>query len=161
MTRILPHPLLTAALTLMWLVLNSFSLGHLLLGTAVALVAGRAMAALEPVRPRIRRWDVVLRLALFVAFDILRSNVEVARLIVFGRRPGRRAGFVEIDLTISAPMALAALAAIVTSTPGTAWIDYDAARGQLLLHVLDLHDEDEWRATINNRYGRLLKEIFE
>ena len=62
MTRILPHPLLTAALILMWLLLNRFSLGHLLLGTAVALVAGRAMAALEPVRPRIRRWDLVLRL---------------------------------------------------------------------------------------------------
>jgi multicomponent K+:H+ antiporter subunit E len=161
MTRILPHPLLVAALTLMWLVLNSFSLGHLLLGTAVALVAGRAMAALEPVRPRVRRWDLALRLAVIVAVDILRSNVEVARLIAFGRRPGRRAGFVEIDLAISAPMALAALAVIVTSTPGTAWIDYDAARGRLLLHVIDLDDEDAWRATINGRYGRLLKEIFE
>ena len=31
----------------MWLLLNRFSLGHLLLGTAVALVAGRAMAALR------------------------------------------------------------------------------------------------------------------
>ena len=62
MTRIVPHPLLTGALVVMWLLLNRFSLGHLLLGTAVALVAGRAMAALEPVRPRIRRWDLVLRL---------------------------------------------------------------------------------------------------
>jgi multicomponent K+:H+ antiporter subunit E len=161
MTRIVPHPLLAAGLILMWLALNSFSLGHLLLGTAIALVAGRAMAALEPVRPRIRRWDLVLRLALVVALDILRSNLEVARLIVAGRRPGSRAGFVGIDLAISDPTALAALAVIVTSTPGTAWIDYDAARGGLLLHVLDLADEEEWRDTVNNRYGRLLKEIFE
>jgi multicomponent K+:H+ antiporter subunit E len=161
MTRILPHPLLAAALILMWLTLNSFSLGHLLLGTAIALVAGRAMAALEPVRPRIRRWDLALRLALVVAYDILRSNIEVARLIVAGRGSGSRPGFVEIDLAISDPTALAALAVIVTSTPGTAWIDYDAARGRLLLHVLDLADEDEWRDTVNNRYGRLLKEIFE
>ena len=161
MTRILPHPLLAAVLILMWLTLNSFSLGHLLLGTAIALVAGRAMAALEPVRPRIRRWDLMLRLALVVAYDILRSNLEVARLIVAGRGPGSRPGFVEIDLAISDPTALAALAVIVTSTPGTAWIDYDAARGRLILHVLDLADEDEWRDTVNNRYGRLLKEIFE
>ena len=108
MTRILPHPLLAAALILMWLTLNSFSLGHLVLGTAIALVAGRAMAALEPVRPRIRRWNLVLRLALAVALDILRSNLEVARLIVAGRKPGSRPGFVEIDLTISDPTALAA-----------------------------------------------------
>ena len=60
MTRIVPHPLLTGGLVLMWLLLNRFSLGHLVLGTAVALVAGRAMAALEPVRPRIRRSDLIL-----------------------------------------------------------------------------------------------------
>ena len=50
---------------------------------------------------------------------------------------------------------------ILTSTPGTAWMDYDAARGRLLLHVFDLRDEDEWRTVVNERYGALLEEIFE
>jgi multicomponent K+:H+ antiporter subunit E len=161
MTRLLPHPLLSAALVLAWLLLNRFSLGHLLLGTLVALVAGRAMAALEPRRPRIRRWDLVLRLFGRVMFDIARSNLDVARLIVTGRRPGSHPGFVEIDLALSEPTALAILATIVTATPGTAWVDYDAARGRLLLHVLDLVDEEAWRDTVNNRYGAMLKEIFE
>jgi multicomponent K+:H+ antiporter subunit E len=160
MTRIVPHPLLTGTLILMWLLLNRFSLGHLLLGTALALVAGRAMAALEPARPRFRRPGLILRLATTVALDIFHSNLAVARLIVAGRRLGRP-GLVEIDLEIRDPTALAALAVIVTSTPGTAWIDYDAARGRLLLHVLDLVDAAEWRDTINRRYGRPLKEIFE
>ena len=40
-------------------------------------------------------------------------------------------------------------------------MDYDAARGRLLLHVFDLVDEDEWRDLVNDRYERLLKEIFE
>jgi multicomponent K+:H+ antiporter subunit E len=160
MTRIVPHPLLTGALILMWLLLNRFSFGHLLLGTGIALVAGRAMAALEPARPRLRRPGLMLRLAATVALDILHSNLAVARQIVTGRRNGRP-GLVEIDLELRDPTALAALAVIVTSTPGTAWLDYDAARGQLLLHVIDLVDPDEWRDTINRRYGRLLKEIFE
>ena len=160
MTRIVPHPILTGALIVMWLLLNRFSLGHLLLGTVIALVAGRAMAALEPVRPRLRRPDLVLTLFARVMLDILRSNVAVARLIL-ADRPGRRPGFVEIDLMFSDPTALAALAIIITSTPGTAWVDYDAARGRLLMHVLDLESEDEWRETVNQRYGRLLKEIFE
>jgi multicomponent K+:H+ antiporter subunit E len=140
MTRVVPHPLLTAALIVMWLLLNRFSLGHLLLGTAIALVAGRAMAALEPARPRLRRPDLMLRLFGLVMLDVR---------------------FVEIDLELRDPTALAALAVIVTSTPGTAWVDYDAARGRLLLHVLDLVEPEAWRDTINNRYGRLLKEIFE
>jgi multicomponent K+:H+ antiporter subunit E len=161
MTRIVPHPLLSCALVVMWLLLNRFSLGHLVLGTAVALIAGRAMAALEPVRPRIRRWDLVARLFAVVMLDIARSNLGVALRIVAGRRAPRRAGFVEIDLALRDPTALAALAVIVTSTPGTAWMDWDPARGRLLLHVFDLIDEDEWRDIVNNRYARMLKEIFE
>lgn len=161
MTRILPHPLLSLALVVMWLLLNRFSLGHLLLGSVVALVAGRAMAALDPVRPRVRRPLVILRLFLTVMVDIVRSNVAVARLILAGRTAGRQQGFVEIDLALRDPTALAILAVIVTSTPGTAWMDYDAARGRLLLHVFDLVDEDAWRDIVNNRYGAMLKEIFE
>ncbi len=162
MTRFVPHPLLTVALVLMWLLLNRFSLGHLLLGTVVALVAGRAMAALEPTEPRIRRWDLVVRLFGVVMADIVRSNVGVARLIVFGRREAHgKSGFVEMDLALRDPTALAVLAVIVTATPGTAWLDYDAARGRLRVHVFDLVDEDEWRRIITVRYGGALKEIFE
>lgn len=159
MSRAFPHPLLATFVVLMWLLLNRFSLGHLVLGVAVAFVAGQAMAALDPERPRVRRPLVIVRLFVTVLLDIVRSNVAVARLVLVGGP--RRQGFVEIDLTIRAPTALAVLAVIVTSTPGTAWMDYDAARGRLLLHVFDLRDEEEWRRVVNERYGALLKEIFE
>ena len=86
MSRVFPHPILCAGLVLMWLLLNRFSLGHLVLGTAVALVAGQAMAALEPNRPRIRHPLVILRLFAIVLADIVRSNVAVARLVL-ARRP--------------------------------------------------------------------------
>ncbi|MFT3973028.1 MAG: Na+/H+ antiporter subunit E [Amaricoccus sp.] len=160
MSRILPHPLLSLGVVAMWLLLNHVSPGHLLLGAAVALVAGQAMAALEPARPRIRHWDKVVVLAARVILDIIRSNVAVARIIL-GGGADRRTGFVEIDLEVRDPSALAVLAVVLTATPGTAWIDYDAARGRLLLHVFDLRDPEEWRVTVNERYGRLLKEIFE
>lgn len=159
MTRVFPHPLLSAFLVLMWLLLNRFSLGHLILGSAVALVAGQAMAALEPERLRIRNPAAIVRLVALTLADIVRSNVSVARLILTGGTP--RQGFVEIDLVVRDPNALALLAVILTSTPGTAWMDYDAARGRLLLHVFDMRDPDEWRSFVNDRYGRLLQEIFE
>ena len=70
MSRILPHPVLFVVLTLVWLMLTRFSLGHLVLGAAVALVASQGMAALMPARPRFRRWDLIPRLCAIVAWDI-------------------------------------------------------------------------------------------
>ena len=56
---------------------------------------------------------------------------------------------------------LAALACIVTATPGTVWVEYDSMRGTMLLHVLDLVDEKAWVRTIKNKWERRLMEIFE
>jgi multicomponent K+:H+ antiporter subunit E len=53
------------------------------------------------------------------------------------------------------------LACIITSTPGTLWVNFDAAKRILIIHVLDLIDESEWVRTIKGRYERLLLEIFE
>jgi len=64
-------------------------------------------------------------------------------------------------LELRDPTGLAVLSVIVTSTPGTAWFDYNAARGVLLIHVFDLVDEEGWRELIKSRYEHLLMEIFE
>ena len=80
MSRILPHPLLAASLVLMWMLLNAFSLGHFLLGIVVALIASRAVAALQIPKPRLRRWQLIPRLVGIVLYDILRSNIAVARI---------------------------------------------------------------------------------
>ena len=89
MSRLVPYPLLTLGLLLMWLLLNRFSPGHLFLGTAVAIVAGKAMSALEPAKPRIRRWDLIAQLLGVVLYDIVRSNLAVAALILTGGRHGQ------------------------------------------------------------------------
>ncbi len=161
MSRVLPYPLLTAALLLMWQLLTSFSLGQFLLGGLVALTASRAMTALQPSKPRIRRWRLIPKLFGIVALDILRSNVAVFSIIVQGRSRERVSGFVAIPLDLRDRTALAVLSCIVTSTPGTAWVEYEPASGILLIHVLDLIDKDEWVTLIKNRYEALLMEIFE
>ena len=161
MTRVLPYPILTASLILMWLLLNGFSVGHLALGSAVALVASRIMGALQPAKPSLRRWQAVPRLFALVLVDIVRSNIAVSGIILQGRRRQRRAGFVAIPLGLRDEMGLAVLACIITSTPGTAWIEYDPATGVLLIHVLDLVDEAAWVDLIKSRYEALLQEIFE
>jgi multicomponent K+:H+ antiporter subunit E len=160
MTRLVPFPLLSAGLLVLWLLLNGLSVGHILLGGSVGLIGGFAFAVLEPPKMHLRRPLTVLRLAAFVFADIVRSNVAVARIIL-GLAPRRwTSGFVDIPLQLRDPYGLAALACIITSTPGTLWVDFNEASGTLTIHVLDLVDENEWVRTIKGRYERLLLEIF-
>lgn len=162
MSRLVPHPVLTILLVGMWLVLTRVSLGQLLLGTGVALLVGWAMGALRVEPPSLRRWSAIPPLLGIVAWDILRSNVAVASLILTrGRYGQRRSGFLKVPLRLRHPSALAVLAIIITATPGTAWLEYDEGSGVLLLHVFDLVDEEEWRHLIQSRYEVRLQEIFE
>lgn len=161
MRRLLPYPLLTASLLVMWVLLNDLTPGHVLLGAVIAISASNIMARLQPQKPRIRRWWSIPQLIAIVAADILRSNIAVARLILRQKHVRRVSGFVTIPLDLRDHTGLSVLACIVTSTPGTAWVEYDSARSTLLLHVFDLVDEGEWIDLIKNRYERLLMEIFE
>lgn len=162
MRRVLPHPLLVLSLIFVWLLLTRFSLGHLVLGTVIATFAGWAFARIEPDPPRIRAYLPLIRLALVVSLDILRSNYAVARLMLTnGRHGARHSAFVGIPLKLRDPVGLSLLSMIVTATPGTAWLEHDPESGVMLLHVFDLLDEAAWQDIIRNRYEALLLEIFE
>ncbi|MHC4052878.1 Na+/H+ antiporter subunit E [Bradyrhizobium sp. 25ACV] len=162
MTRFLPFPIASFCLLALWLLLNqAATLGHILLGCIIALVGGRILTVLELPSMRVRRPRVILRLLGLVTLDIVRSNLAVGQIVLgFGRRQ-RRSGFVNIPLDMRNPYGLASLACIITSTPGTLWVNFDAQKGSLMIHVLDLVDEDEWIRTIKDRYERHLLEIFE
>lgn len=161
MTRLIPFPIVSASLLVLWLLLNqAISPGQILLGTAVALIGGWALAALEPPKARPRRLAAILRLAALVFADIVRSNIAVGGIILGLKRRKWSSGFVEIPLDLRDPYGLAVLACIITSTPGTVWVDFKAETGTLTIHVLDLVDKSEWVRTIRGRYERLLLEIF-
>jgi multicomponent K+:H+ antiporter subunit E len=162
MRQILPYPLLSLGMLILWLLLQqSLGLGQILLGSVVALFAGRALAALQPEQPRIRRPFKIIQLMVLVAMDVLRSNLAVARLVLQGRHREQTSGFLLLPLELRDRSALAVLACIITATPGSAWLEYDAARGTVLIHVLDLADGQSWIDTIKHRYERLLLEIFQ
>ncbi|TKA94793.1 Na+/H+ antiporter subunit E [Cereibacter changlensis] len=157
MTKLIPHPLLSLTLLLVWLLLTRFSLGQLVLGSAVALVAGGAMSTLEPEKTRLRRPLLLPGYALRILRDVLVSNYDVARLIV--TNAPRRPGFVEVPLELQDRNALALLAIIFTAMPGTAWIEYDRARSVLTLHAFDLDGQQDWPGFIKQRYEKPLLEI--
>jgi len=161
MRRLIPCPIASVGLLVLWLLLNqTLSLGHILLGGAVALVGGWSLSRLGLPKARPRRLLAMFYLATFVFADILRSNIAIARIILGLERRRWTSGFVEIPLELRDPYGLATLACIITSTPGTLWVDFNEASGTLTIHVLDLVDKSEWVRTVQGRYERLLLEIF-
>jgi multicomponent K+:H+ antiporter subunit E len=161
MTRVMPYPILSAFLLGMWLLLNqSLSPGHILLGCIIGVAGGLAISTLQIPSGRVRRPTAMVRLAFIVLVDIIRSNIAVAGIVLVPSRIAQ-SGFMTVPLDIRNPYALAILACIITSTPGTVWVNFDTTQGKLLIHVLDLVDEATWTHLIKNRYERLLMEIFE
>lgn len=162
MSRLLPFPLASAGLLVLWLLLNqALSLGQLVLGSVLALAGGWALTALQLPKTRVRRAGAIFRLLSLVVADIVRSNIAVGRIVLGLGGRQRTSGFVNIPLDLRDPYGLATLACIITSTPGTLWVNFDAGNRLLMIHVLDLLDESEWVRTIKGRYERLLQEIFE
>jgi len=161
MKRLLPFPFVSCGLVVLWLLLNqTASLGQLLIGCVIALAGGWILTTLQLPTMRVRRPGALFRLLGLVSVDIIRSNIAVGRIILGLGRRQRTPGFVSIPLELRNPYALALLACIITSTPGTLWVNFDAQKGLLMIHVLDLIDEGEWIRSIKTRYERRLLEIF-
>ena len=161
-TRRFP-PLLIGVLVVMWLLLNqSLSIAQIGLGAALAAGLTWMAARLRPLQPRISRPYAAAVLAFQVLADVVRSNIGVARIVLgLVRDREIRSGFVDIPIDMRDPHGLAVLAAILTSTPGTVWVDLSADGSRLTVHVLDLRDEAEWIRWIKSRYERPLMRIFE
>jgi multicomponent K+:H+ antiporter subunit E len=159
--RWLPYPILSLLLLLIWLLLSqSVAPGTIALGALLGIALAKVFGLLRPPKAHIRNYPLLGWLLLRVVVDIARSNLAVARLVL--RRDIRlHSGFVAIPLTLTDRHGLAVLACIITSTPGTIWVSYDSGLNILLIHVLDLANEQTWIDSIKQRYERPLLEIFQ
>lgn len=161
MKRLVPTPLLSAVMFLLWPVLNqSWSLGQLSLGAALALIIPRFTEALRPDKAVLRHPAKIAWLGLVVLRDIVSANIEVARRIL-GPESALHPRFVWLPLSITDPHGIVVLAGIVAMTPGTLSAELSADRRHLLIHVLSLGDEAELIAGIKARYESPLQAIFE
>jgi multicomponent K+:H+ antiporter subunit E len=159
--RLLPAPLLSLVLFVAWPVLNgSFSVGHLVLGALLAIVIPWFTEPLRDERARLRHAGTIARLGLVVLWDIVVSNIDVARRIL-GPESNIRPGYLWLPLSITDPHGIVALAGIITMTPGTLSADLTEDRRHLLVHCFHLDDEAAVIATIKSRYEAPLLEIFE
>jgi multicomponent K+:H+ antiporter subunit E len=157
--RWLDRPTLSIGLGAGWLLLQqSVSLTNLIAAVVLGIVLPRlAHPFLGPVvRPR--RVDIVLQLVMVVAWDVVVSNLIVARIVLTPSRQPRPA-WIRIPLELRDPLAQVWLASIVTNTPGTVSCSIDEDTNELTVHVLDCDDPAAVIEQIRQRYEQPLKEI--
>jgi len=161
MKRLVPSPLLSTVMFLVWPALNqSWSLGQLTLGAALALVIPWFTEALRPDKAVLRHPVKIVWLGLVVLWDIITANIEVERRIL-GPESAIHPRLIWLPLSISDPHGIVALAGIVSMTPGTLSAELSEDRQHLMIHVFVLGDEAELVAGIKARYETPLRFIFE
>lgn len=159
--RLMPHPLLTLVLALVWVLLvNDASWGAALFGLLLGLAIAKLTSAYWPGRPRIRNPLAIAEYAAVVLYDIVLANLEVAYLVLFRRGGSLRSQFVTVPLELESAEAIATLAGTITMTPGTVSADVAADGRSLLVHCLETADPAATVATIKSRYERRLRRIF-
>ena len=120
--------LLSLLLLATWLLLhNSVAPGQWLLGGVLALLLPWLLERLWPETPRPRRLELLPLYLGRLLWDIVISNLSVARLIL-SRSPATtlRPAFISLPLALRDERAIAILAATITLTPGTVAVEIGA-----------------------------------
>lgn len=172
MNRYFPAPATSILLLIVWLLLNnSVSFGQILLGSFLAFVIPKITQPFTDDHPKIKRPWLAIKQLLLVLFDIITANIQVAMLII-GPNKKLRPAFIKVPLDMTEALPITLLASTVSLTPGTVSAevypiseehdDWDKQEQKyLLIHVLDLNDEDKLIEQIKKRYEAPLKEIFQ
>ena len=155
-----PHPILSIILVLTWLMLNNtISAGHIVLGSIFATLIPWLTQRFWPEQVCLGKWSTILKFSLLVGYDIIVSNIFVAKLIL-GKNSDLKPDFLEIPLEIRHPLGLSILASTISLTPGTVSVDLNDDRSILIVHALHVDDVKAEIETIKNRYEKPLMEIF-
>ncbi len=161
MRRILPHPVLSLILIVLWLMLaQHVTAGSVLMAIALAVSIPLFTSEFWPERPKVHSWGALIKFMPVFLWDVLVANLRVAWLIVNVGRTLRPYWLV-IPLDLQNPHGITTLANVISLTPGTVSAEVGADRKTLLVHALDVADPEAEIATIKQRYERPIMEIFE
>ncbi|MEK9712655.1 MAG: Na+/H+ antiporter subunit E [Thalassolituus sp.] len=159
MKRLLPMPLHTVMLVIVWLLLNGFTYGQfflgLFLGWLIPVLTFPYVRGHSAVKKPLKMVVYMIRLLI----DIIVANLDVARRVLMPNKY-LKPGWLAYPLDMSEPFPAALLASSISLTPGTVSVDFSDDRSCLYIHVLHLEDEAELISFIKGRYEQPLKEIF-
>ncbi|MFC2970316.1 Na+/H+ antiporter subunit E [Acidimangrovimonas pyrenivorans] len=160
--RLFPHPLLTALLTVVWMMLqNHVSAGAAAFGLLLGIVIPLITRNYWPDRPKLRNPLMIADYIRVVLWDIVVANFTVAKIVLFMPKSRLQPAWIAIPLELRTPEAITVLAGSITLTPGTLTAELSSNGHALLVHCLHAPDPDSVREEIKDRYERRLMEIFE
>jgi multicomponent K+:H+ antiporter subunit E len=155
----LPHPALSLLLAVSWLALShSLAPVHLLSAALIGLIVPRLLRPFLSISTPFS-WPEVFRLAATVLWDIVVSNITVARLVL-GPIDRMKPAWLTVPLATPHPRVNAWFATIITTTPGTVSATIDEERGVILVHALNCDDPDAMVAEMKQRYEAALMRVF-
>ena len=159
--RWLAHVALSMLLAVVWLLLRqSLALVDLIWAAVLGLLVARLVFGFIGLAARPKSLPTILRFVCVVLWDIVVSNLTVAR-IVLNPASDPQPAWVPVPLALTHPTAITLMATIITTTPGTVSCVVDDERQIILVHALDCADPDALAAEIKQRYEVPLREIFE
>lgn len=170
--KIFPAPATSLLLLMVWLLLNnSISVGHLILGGVLAIVIPILTEPFRDEHSFVKKPLLAVKQLLIVLYDIITANMQVAVLIL-GPNKKLSPAFIKVPLDMHEALPITLLASTVSLTPGTVSAEVypvtenhidnmDHEQKYLLIHVLNLKDEEQLIQQIKQRYEAPLKEIFQ
>jgi multicomponent K+:H+ antiporter subunit E len=155
----LRHPVYCGVLALTWMVLNeSFTLGDLVVGYGLGLLILLVHRDFWTERVRVVRPGTALRLVAVFGWEIVKANLQVAR-IVLAPRIAVQPAFIALPLRLRNDLTITMLANMITLTPGTLSVDVADDRSALYVHCLSAADVESVREQILRDFEQPLTEI--
>jgi multicomponent K+:H+ antiporter subunit E len=156
----LPHPFVSILVGLSWLMLaHSISAGNLLIAFILAMFIPRLIRPFIAYTPDIH-WNLAIKLFLVVLWDIILSNIRIAKLVL-GPTDQLQPKWFRVPLETDHEQVNTLLAMIITTTPGTVTAGIDQERGDILVHALSTDDIEVDIKDIKERYENALIAIFD
>ncbi len=158
--RIFPHPFVSVIVAMSWLMLNhSAQLFDIVVALILGLVIPKLIQPFIVNTPNIN-WSISIKLFFVVLWDIIVSNVRVAKQVL-GSTKKLQPKWFRVPLETDHEHVNTLLAMIITTTPGTVSAGIDQERGDILVHALSCDDPEAEINAIKQRYEVPLIKIFD
>lgn len=115
------------------------------------------MRPFQWIQATILRLPALLHLLAYFAWQVVLANLNVTR-IALARRPPIHPGILGLPLRVRRPAEVAALANMITLTPGTTSVDVGEADGRIFIHTIDVR-QPEAIAAVKDRFEDLILQV--
>ncbi|MEM1381988.1 MAG: Na+/H+ antiporter subunit E [Pseudomonadota bacterium] len=151
---------INALLALSWaLVTGSFTIinlafGFVLSGIVLTLIREQAGSI-----SHFRRFFAAIRLALTFVWELIKSSVSVAMIVLSPWRQLKPA-IIAYPLTVKGDAEITLLANMITLTPGTLSMDVSDDRSTLFIHAIDADDSEAIIRDIKESFEGQIERVF-